>query len=152
VGLGEGDDEGGWVEVEGFVPGMAAINSCAIFPRDRVLAIDGELFKPSAAADTEHGAGLVQRATKMLLGKRGSKVKLLLQRESGDAALVVGVWRGVGGGGGGWPCWGGGGGGGGGKSVVELTLKRGAWSVEHAVLEEERRDMLDLSRWPTPLI
>ena len=134
MGLGEGDDEGGWVEVEGFVPGMAAINSCAIFPRDRVLAIDGELFKPSAAADTEHGAGLVQRATKMLLGKRGSKVKLLLQRESGDATGS------------------GGGGRGGGKSVVELTLKRGAWSVEHAVLEEERRDMLDLSRWPTPLI
>lgn len=137
AGAGVCADEGGWLAVEGLVPGMAAINSGAICGGDRILAIDGHLFKgePAAAGagagagdGTTAGAAMVQRATKMLLGKRGSKVKLLLQRESEPAGQ----------------------GGGCSQSVVELTLKRGAWGAEHAVVTIERHDMLDLGRWPTP--
>jgi hypothetical protein len=69
---------------------------------------------------------MLRKASEMLLGKRGSRVRLTVQRR-------------------------GGGGLGGSGSVVELTLKRGAWGAEHAVVEEERSDMADLGRWPTPV-
>jgi hypothetical protein len=35
---------------------------------------------------------------------------------------------------------------------VEVTLKRGAWGAEHAVVDAERRDMRDLARWPPPIV
>jgi hypothetical protein len=76
---------------------------------------------------------MLRKASEMLLGKRGSRVRLTVQRRGGGGG--GGGGRGVGGSG----------------SVVELTLKRGAWGAEHAVVEEERSDMADLGRWPTPV-
>ena len=82
------------------------------------------------------GEEMVQKASKMLLGKRGSKVRLTLQQVGGRGHGQA-------------PAPGGASGGG--RRVMELTLKRGAWGAEHAVVEEERADMADLGRWPTPV-
>jgi hypothetical protein len=112
----------GWLVVDELVPGMAAVNSGAIQQRDRIVAIDGEDFRGAAPAQGEQSQ-VLQRASKMLLGKRGSTVKLVVTRP-GSAAHAA--------------C------------LLEVTLKRGAWGAEHAVLEAERKDMLDLGRWPTP--
>lgn len=112
----------GWLVVDELVPGMAAVNSGAIRQRDRIVAIDSEEFRGAAPARGEQSQAL-QRASKLLVGRRGSTVKLLVSRP-GSAAH--------------------------GACLLELTLKRGAWGAEHAVLEAERKDMLDLGRWPTP--
>ena len=115
--------ERGWLVVEQLVPGMAAVNCGVIQPKDRILAIDGEVLEGDPPAQGEPSSAALSRCTRMLVGKRGSKVKLVVLRPGGRE----GAGR-----------------------VMHLTLKRGAWGAEHAVVEAERSDMIDLGRWPTP--
>jgi hypothetical protein len=82
---------------------------------------------------------MVEHAMKLLVGKRGSTVKILLERAGAE-----------GGGGGGHAL--GVGGQATSQEAVEVTLKRGAWGAEHAVVDTERRDMRDLARWPPPIV
>lgn len=127
AGGGGGDGrEQGWLEVADLVAGMAALNSGLLRPKDRILAIDGEVFKGHPPPQGQDASAALARASRMLVGKRGSTVKLRVVR-------------------------GGGGGGHAASQMMEVTLKRGAWGPEHAVVEVERKDMADLGRWPTPI-
>jgi hypothetical protein len=120
---GHSRSERGWLVVEQLVPGMAAVNCGVIQPKDRILAIDGEVLEGHPPAQGEPSSAALARCARMLVGKRGSKVKLVILRPGGREAA---------------------------GRVMDLTLKRGAWGAEHAVVEAERSDMMDLGRWPTP--
>jgi len=60
-----------------------------------------------------------------LSGKRGTKVTLRMMRDETDDGEQNG-------------------------DMFNITLKRGAWGPEHAVLEPEDLDMVDEGRWPAP--
>jgi len=60
-----------------------------------------------------------------LYGKRGTKVTLRMMRDETDDGEQNG-------------------------DMFNITLKRGAWGPEHAVLEPEDLDMVDEGRWPAP--
>ena len=119
---------GGDLYVDELVPGMSAHTSGAVTPQDILVAIDDQPLKSNnvpnggqAGADSASSASL-KTASRMLVGKRGSQVKLSLLKGGTGSAVAR----------------------------LDVTLKRGAWGPEHAVVEVERTDMLDLNRWPTP--